>query len=159
MTRILGIDPGDRASGWCVIDAETYQPVRFGKVSNEAMRGVLASNRASSMSLVAIEMIASYGMPVGREIFETCVWIGRFIEIAASPTELVYRREVKLHHCHSVKATDANVKQALVDRFASGVRNHGKGTKDQPGWFYGFYKDVWSAYAIAVYVADTEERK
>jgi len=42
-----------------------------------------------------------------------------------------------------------------VDRFAPGESNHGKGTKAEPGWFYGFAKDVWQATALAVYAADT----
>ena len=62
---------------------------------------------------------------------------------------------MKIHHCGSVKAKDANITQALVDRFASGVPNHGKGSKASPGWFYGFKADIWQAYALAVYTADT----
>ena len=31
------------------------------------------------------------------------------------------------------------------------------GTKAEPGWFYGFRADVWQAYALAVYVADTSK--
>ena len=103
-------------------------------------------------------MVASYGMPVGREVFETCVWIGRFAEILARTTgrepRLVCRRDVKLHHCHSPRANDATIRQALVDRFAYGQPNHGKGTKKQPGWFYGFHADIWQAYALAVATAD-----
>ena len=52
------------------------------------------------------------------------------------------------------RAKDANIRQALVDRFAPGQPNHGKGTKDEPGWFHGFRADVWQAYALAVLVAD-----
>ena len=101
-------------------------------------------------------MIASYGMPVGKEVFETCVWIGRFQQAAPIGMRLEYRKDVKLHHCYSVKATDSNITQALIDRFACGVRNRGKGTKDDPGWFYGFRADIWQAYALAVY--DTDNR-
>lgn len=54
-----------------------------------------------------------------------------------------------------MKANDATVRQALVDRFAPGQPNHGKGTKAAPGWFHGFRADVWQAYALAVYVADS----
>jgi hypothetical protein len=61
---------------------------------------------------------------------------------------------VKLHHCHSRKAKDSNVTRALADRFAYGQPNYGKGTNASPGWFHGFHRDVWQAYALAVYLAD-----
>ena len=106
-------------------------------------------------------MVASYGMAVGKDVFETCVWIGRFAEACGrdsdgEASQLVYRQPVKLHHCHSAKAKDSNIRQALVDRFAPGQPNYGKGTKAQPGWFHGFNADIWQAYALAVYAADTQ---
>jgi len=62
-------------------------------------------------------MIASYGMPVGREVFETCLWIGRFIECWCGPYTLVYRREVKSFLCADSRAKDSNVRQAVIDRY------------------------------------------
>ncbi|KHD34036.1 hypothetical protein NL50_18035, partial [Clostridium acetobutylicum] len=62
----------------------------------------------------------------------------------------IYRKDEKMNLCHSMKANDSTITQALVDRFAYGVRNHGKGTKKEPGWFYGFKKDIWQAYAVGV---------
>ena len=152
--RILAIDPGNVESGWCVIDAETRHPLQVGTSRNEDVREVL--HVAYDIDLVAVEMVASYGMPVGAEVFETCVWIGRYVEAASTQhVELVKRQPVKLHHCHDSRAKDSNIRQALVDRFAPGQPNHGKGTKADPGWFHGFKADIWQAYALAVYVADT----
>jgi len=150
--RILGIDPGNTESAWCLIDADTREPLDYDKAPNRTTLNTLI-DPAAHADHVAIEMVASYGMAVGKDVFETCVWIGRMAE-TLDPVKLVYRRDIKLHLCNSAKASDANVKQALVDRFASGVRNHGKGTKDAPGFFYGFKADVWQAYALAVYTAD-----
>ncbi|HET6916635.1 MAG TPA: hypothetical protein VFH56_11150 [Acidimicrobiales bacterium] len=163
--RILAIDPGNNESGWCIVDAETRRPLQFGKSDNETVLGHCWGDL--DWDLCAIEMVASYGMSVGAEVFETCVWIGRFEEAAQihgvdAETERVQRikrQPVKLHHCHDSRAKDSNITQALVDRFAPGQPNKGKGTKAAPGWFYGFAKDVWQAYALAVYVADTEEAK
>lgn len=165
MSSILAIDPGSSDSGWVLIDSETRQPRDFGKTSNAEL--LYRLNGFDSMPLdadrVVIEMIASYGMAVGAEVFETCVWIGRFFEATQTlqeiTPELVKRQPVKLHHCHTTKAKDANITQALVDRFASGVPNHGKGTRTAPGWFYGFRADIWQAYALAVYAADTDEMR
>lgn len=160
MTRILAIDPGSTESGWCVIDAETRQPLHHGKHGNEMLTGLVRNGSSiGDPDTLVIEMIASYGMAVGKEVFETCVWIGRFLEAAEDNPWLFrrsreFRREVKLHHCMSAKAKDTNIRQALVDRFAPGEPNHGKGTKAEPGWFHGFAADVWAAYALAVMVAD-----
>lgn len=165
MSRLLAIDPGNTESGWVVIDTETRRPLEFGKTGNHALLTQLWHSAAEHHDHTVIEMVASYGMAVGAEVFETCVWIGRFAEAADSiydrprPAELIKRQPVKLHHCHSPKANDSNVRQALVDRFAHGQPNHGKGTKAEPGWFYGFRADVWQAYALAVYAADTLEGK
>lgn len=78
---------------------------------------------------VIIEMVASYGMPVGKEVFDTCVWIGRFKQRALSEgkeVEYIYRKDEKMNICHSMKAKDSNIRQALIDRF--GV----VGTKKNP---------------------------
>ncbi|NUO59031.1 MAG: hypothetical protein HOV78_20410 [Hamadaea sp.] len=161
MSRILAIDPGNTESGYALINAHTRRPIEVGKIDNHELLADIRGDKAAfdDVEVFAIEMIASYGMAVGKEVFETCVWIGRFDEASTHSAELVYRREVKLHHCHSAKAKDANIAQALIDRFASGEPNRGKGTKAAPGWFYGFRADIWQAYALAVLVADRVDSK
>ncbi len=39
-----------------------------------------------------------------------------------------------------MKAKDSNIIQALIDLFAKDTPNKGKGTKKEPGYFYGFKK-------------------
>ena len=99
---------------------------------------------------LAIEGIACYGMPVGRETFDTCIWIGRFTQaFGAGRTTLVYRSEVKSHLCHSMKAKDPMIRQALLDKFGPG-RERAIGTKKKPGPCYGIASHCWSALAVAV---------
>lgn len=150
---IMAIDPGDVESAYVIIDGDA-RPTEFGKIANH----LLLERIRGYYGLVVIEMIASYGMPVGETVFETCVWIGRFSQVHAEecgePATRIKRLSVKLHHCHDSRAKDANVTRALVDRFAPGQANYGKGSKIDPGWFYGFAADVWQAYALAVYAHD-----
>ena len=161
MSRILAIDPGNQQSGWVIIDTDTYAPLKFGKEPNPE---VATRVRGAHYHQLAIEQIGHYGtgMPAGKTVFDTCVWIGRFIEaVGADPAHgqhatLVLRPTVKAHLCGSAKAKDPNVRQALIDRFAPGQPDHGKGTKANPGWFHGFAADIWQAYALAVYAADTQ---
>ncbi len=154
--RILAIDPGTTESGYCVFN--DYDPIDFEKVANERLLMKLLSER---FDWLVIEMVASYGMPVGAEVFETCVWIGRFHQEALTLTrniKYITRNQVKHNICYSSKANDATIKQALVDRFARGQGNHGKGTKKAPGFFHGFKKDIWSAFALGITFLDLKER-
>lgn len=162
--NVIAIDPGNAESAYVWIDYEC-RPIIIGKALNAAVRDWLEYGDGSTDSDVtyAIEMIASYGMAVGADVFETCVWVGRFAETIDRSrdvnAELVFRSAVKMHHCHTTRVKDPNIVQALIDRFAPGVSNKGKGTKASPGWFYGFHSDIWQAYALAVYIADTAESR
>lgn len=150
--RILAIDPGNIESGFVVVEhdgAEIRRVLHAGKIPNERMLQMVKITPPTHE--IAIEMVASYGMPVGAEVFDTCVWIGRFIQAAgdACIVRQIYRKEEKLYLCGILSAKDSNIAQALVDRFAPGQPNRGKGTKKNPGFFYGFSKDMWAAMAVA----------
>lgn len=153
---ILAIDPGNKKSAYVLMD-DNLKPVEFMKIPCDNLCNVVIPKLTEIFPnfTLAIEMVASYGMPVGREVFETCFWAGMFWQAAAvSEKRLIYRLDEKLNLCHDSRAKDANIRQALIDRFASGTPNGGKGTKKAPGWFYGFSADVWQAYAVGVTCAD-----
>ena len=153
--KLLAIDPGPVQSAYVYMDA-AYNPVDFGKVANkDLIEFICQGQRFQYVDACVIEMIASYGMPVGAEVFETCVYIGRLIECLAYveniTAERLYRKDVKLHLCHSSRAKDGNVVQALKDRFGD------KGTKNAPGFFHGFKADCWQAFACGVTFKDLNE--
>lgn len=166
---IFAIDPGDLQSAYCIVDAETYKPLEFGKVANAELREILSDKLKHARTIhairdtdgklrrteftVAIERIASYGMAVGATVFATCEWIGRFAEITelnGFTPQYVYRKEEKLTICGDSRAKDANIRRALIDRFAQHDMKNGRGTKKNPDWFYGFHSDIWAAYSVAV---------
>ncbi len=141
---LLAIDPGPEQSAWLVF--ADGQPRSFGIWPNDEL--LCFRLGPPSWDLVVIEQVTSYGMPVGREVFETVRWSGRF-EQAASPIRVEYlpRLAVKLALCHSPKANDATIRQALLDRFGG---SKAVGTKKAPGPLHGIHRDVWSALALAV---------
>lgn len=147
---ILALDPGTTQTAYVCWDGSRV--VECGIVANDELLAILrAAGRYDGVQTVAVEMIASYGMPVGREVFETCVWIGRFVENVKVPWRLVYRMEAKLHLCHTPKAKDGNIRQSLLDRFGP------VGTKKSPGPLYGVKSHIWAALAVAVFAMESTD--
>lgn len=146
---IFAIDPGNIESGYALIEMPCFKLLDFGKVTNEELLKFLPTV-ASQSDALAIEMVASYGMAVGKSVFDTCVWIGRFIQAAEKEHTFVYRKEEKICLCGSLKAKDGNIRQALIDRYATSDFKNGKGNKKNPDTFYGVSKDVWQAIAVGV---------
>lgn len=145
---IVAIDPGTTESALVLLEVGTNRVCEHIKAENSLILGML-KRKATHDKTLAVEMIASYGMPVGREVFETCVWIGRFIEAWNCHHELVYRKDVKMHLCGSTRAKDGNIRQALIDRFG-GSKQAAIGLKASPGPLYGFSGDRWAALGVAV---------
>lgn len=140
--KILAIDPGSTESALVLWDGSQILDHR--KEPNE---DIISHIILLKYDVLAIEAIASYGMPVGKEVFDTCIWTGRYIQTAVNhqrPYELIPRREVKLHLCNSVRAKDANVRQALIDRVGP------QGKKAIPGPTYGIKADEWAALGLAL---------
>ena len=147
MQTMLALDPGNRETGWCIVDTITRTPLRGGKDENTIVSAIVTYG---TFTVAAIEIIESYGMAVGRDVFETCEWIGRFTACACGiPVKYVYRLEEKITLCNSSKAKDANIRQALIDTYAKFDFKNGRGTKATPDTLYGFHADVWSALAVA----------
>ena len=153
---IFAIDPGPEKSAYVVYDSGGEEIFDAQIVENEKLLDQLDLLHISwnQNCDLAIEMIGHYGsgMPAGKSVFETCIWIGRFIQ-AALPlaAKMVMRQEVKMHLCGSMRAKDSNVRQALIDRFGA------PGTKKKPGMTYGLKKDLWQAFALAVTFAEANQ--
>jgi len=144
---ILAVDPGNAQSALVKFDGHRVSDRVT--LPNAAALEYLQQEQYGCDHM-AIEMIASYGMAVGREVFETCLWIGRFIQAwhAGLRHTLVYRQEVKLHLCGVARAKDANIRAALIDLF--GGKERAIGNKKSPGPLYGVVADEWAALAVAV---------
>ena len=150
--KIIAIDPGNIKSALLVWHKGEIEDKFI--VSNQEVLNFLSSFSDGGYTLV-IEMIASYGMPVGQTIFDTCVWIGRFVQLWNSrgyKWDLMYRKNVKMHLCHNMRAKDSNIRQAIIDKYPAngGGKCPQVGTKGSPGLLYGITADLWAALGIAI---------
>ena len=154
--RILAIDPESNQSAYVCWDTEKRDffdgwgyPIDKGIISNEEMIDLIDSIPAlRGFDLLAIEMVQSYGHSVGRSIFETILWIGRFQERSLIKTKLYTRTTIKgaLGGCR----TDADVRQAIRQRYGESR----KGEKLE-----GVRRDIWSALALAIALEENPSLK
>lgn len=155
---VFSIDPGNIESAYTIWNGKEI--LEFGKVKNEELISILSDPKMKHVKYhFVIEMIASYGLATGASIYDTCVFIGRYYQkiIDTYPVipnlSLVFRREVKMHLCHSMKAKDGNIRQALIDRFEPELQ-----AKQRPkGILKGLTADCWQAFALAVTYYDQHQ--
>lgn len=156
MALLLAIDPGNVYTAYCIIDIDTFEIVDKAKILNiELYPKVL--NDELKYDKVAIEMMASMNMAVGKTVFDTILWIGRYFEMTHQKgydPVLVYRSQEKMNLLGKARGKDSDIIAALVERFTPGQPNYGKGTKANPGWFFGMSADMWQAYAVGVTAID-----
>ena len=160
--RVLAIDPGPRTSGVVLLDTGPPRRVTYAEpdAENDALLTKLI-HVFGPVEAVVVEAVAHYGMPVGRDVFGTVFWSGRFCQQTkiyhpGTAVVMMDRRRVKMCLCNSAQAKDANIRQALIDKFQpiGGGKIPQIGTKKQPGPLYGVKSHCWSALALAVTYLD-----
>lgn len=156
-TALLAIDPGYEQTAAVLLAGETVK--EFAIVKNESLLEHL--RHLPGVSRIVIEEIASYGMPVGREVFQTVRWAAKFEQVLLDRgLSVVYlpRLKVKLALCKSPKANDATIRQAIIDHYGPG-RDKAIGVKKTPGPLYGFKADCWAALALGMAWNQIENEK
>lgn len=149
---VVAVDPGYETSAWVRYDGQ-----RVVAHAIEPNGQLLERLSQVDDAHVTFESIESYGMAVGREVFETVWWTGRLFEAVVrqgATASRVPRKSVKLHLCGSARAQDSNIRVALVDRFGGTAAGIGK--KNTPGPLFGIKSHEWAALALAVTWWDLE---
>lgn len=150
--KLYAIDPGTEQSALVKIAHDGA--ITGGICANaELLTALLSKDYTGVNAHLVIEKVESYGMAVGREVFDTVFWSGRFAQAWAMPLvswSMLPRREVKLHLCGSMRAKDSNIRQALIDRYG------GKPATKKGGPLHGISSHMWAALALAVTYQDQQ---
>lgn len=147
-SRIVAVDPGYQRSALVVFDGAKVLEQLLAP-NAEVLNRLQWHIGPIRDQVLVVEEMEGFGVAVGKEVFETCFWSGRFVEAWMGPFDRVTRRAVKLHLCGHARAKDPNIRTALLDRFGPG-KERAVGTRQRPGPLYGIAKDLWSALAVAV---------
>lgn len=149
--KLLAIDPGNETSGVIFMEESGKILEAYSRYQNEDLiialrKGIFKADH------VAVEMITSYGMAVGSDIFETCVFIGMILEAAQVPSSLIYRKEVKMCLCHNLNAKDSNIRRAILDLYpkTGGGKVPEVGIKSKPGELFGVSSHAWAALGVGL---------
>lgn len=160
--RLLAVDPGTNKSAYCMM-TESCMPISAGDVDNDTVLRLVEEGEYDRMAIECMESRA--GAMIGKSTYETCIWIGRFMQVAmqrGKPVAKVYRSEEKSLLIPSKKnklpplpegigaTTDAKIRASLIAKYAKHDKKNGKGTRHDKDVFYGFQGDMWAAFAVGV---------
>lgn len=155
---VLGIDPGPETSTYVVWNGK--QILEKGTVRNLELMGLLDLDNskhrfksASNINFRAIEMVESWGMPMGNDTIETAYWVGIFGKtIGLGFFRRFSSSEIRLYLCGTMRGKPSNIKAAIINRVDPMRRfgKYGKGTKAKPGPLFNISKHDWSALALAI---------
>ena len=112
---VIGVDPGPTQSAFVVWDGELVMQHEI--CPNKELRDYLEDWAAFGClcdinkipSAIVFEQVESFGMAVGRDVFETVFETGRMFQVVKFLAWRMPRREVKMHLCHSMRAKDSNI--------------------------------------------------
>lgn len=151
MSYVAAIDPGSKDSALLLWNGSQITDAVI--VPNEDVSWRLRHWAEVEFADLYIETIRGYGLKVGNETFDTCIWVGRFFEMWKQRRHkepvLVARKDVLRHHCNTGTANDTFLRQALIERFGP------PGTTKQKGFTFGLKSHLWSAFGVATYALDT----
>lgn len=130
---VVGVDPGSSNTGICWIVLPNKPKLTiiedpifhfYKKMPNEEVVDFIRDLKNHNDLTLAIEMLQFANVKGNKYIFETCVWIGRFIQEAVSQEVKWVRHKrnvIKSHLTGKWRANDRDIRRALMDRFGNNL--------------------------------------
>lgn len=86
--KVLAITPGHKQSAWLLYDVQHNAPIDFGIDDNDKVVAMLIETAPiSDKTILAVGLyggnpafVDSYDKPVGKDVFDAHIWIGRFVQ-------------------------------------------------------------------------------
>lgn len=159
---ILALDPGCEQTAFVLYDSRRSQdPIaEHGILANAEMLDRISDWAACKVlgdaapDVLAIEQVGCYGMKVGKTIFDTVFWAGRFAQAWCGQFVQIPRRDIKIKLCGHSKFKDKHVRRALIEKFGGDTK--AVGNKKSPGPLFKITSHAWAALAVAVYHAENQ---
>jgi hypothetical protein len=150
---IAAIDPGNVRSALVCWDGSN---VLFKAIWPNAEIFNWLVDDDGACSILLIEQVTCYGMPIGKTTLETVFWIGRFYTAGAGCAERhrIARQTIKGHHCGRMSSNDSNIRAAMIAKYEHALQR----CKTSAGTVYGLKRDLWAAFALATYWTETENQ-
>lgn len=162
---IFALDPGSEVSAW--VRMQDGKLLSFAIEDNEDLINRIPDELGGD--IMVLEFTKAFAMPIRTQaksgmmffptqVLDTAVVVGRLWEAFRNgdqdaQVQLLSRRDVKHHLCGGSQAKDAQIREAMLDRFG-GSKAKAVGLKKTPGPLYGVSKDVWAALAVGVTYRD-----
>jgi len=164
--RLISIDPGPTQSAYVTWDTEKDDFLEVilyankGLINNQDLYASVPELLSFQPEIIAIEMIQSYGTPLGRPSFETILFVGKltgeFERQGARETFMVGGPlKVKYYGRPTIKGqvggkNDTQIRASLRLRYGEAK----KGCKLE-----GVKKDIWAALALATALTERPNLK
>lgn len=150
---VAAIDPGYLQSAFIVFDG--LHVVAHRTEANDQILERLEETKVIPgvvLVLEEVQMFASHG--VGKEVFDSVFWTGRFVQAwVPKRWDRMIRSKVRAHLCHTMKSGDPQVRAALIDRFGP-FKEKAIGNKSAQGPLFGLVGHEWQALGLAVTYLD-----
>jgi hypothetical protein len=139
---IFAVDAGSEKSAFVIFNPLTQCIESMGIEANADLLRTLVA--PMHVSVFAFEKLTPYGFPVGKEVFETIEWNGRFRQAAERHNVTVFpvtRKACVVHHTRRSTGGDKEIRASMIARFPNeDIARCGS--------------DIRSALAIAAYASD-----
>lgn len=149
-----------------------YSIISAAKVGNDDVLKLVKVGEYDELVIECMEARHVQNGVIGAETYDTCYWIGRFMQAAAdrlAAISRIYRADERKRLVPTKKnklpphpptvgqSADSQIRATLIRRFAKHDFKNGKGKAACRDTFYGFHADMWSACAVGVVYLDKEK--